>query len=116
ILITAREWSQDYEWYVHYPIALKAGISESIADAIADGRRPTGMSAEEEIVYDLTTEILINKRISDATFQRAERRFGKNGAVDMVDVAANCTFLAVHLSMARYQFPGEGARLSRFPD
>jgi len=26
ILITARDWTQDYEWYVHYPIALKVGI------------------------------------------------------------------------------------------
>jgi 4-carboxymuconolactone decarboxylase len=116
ILITAREWSQDYEWYVHYPIALKAGISESIAAAIADGRRPTGMSADEEIVYDLTTEILKNKRISDATFQRAERRFGKKGVVDMVGIAGYYTFLAMQLNMARYQFSGEGARLSRFPD
>ena len=116
ILITAREWSQDYEWYVHYPIALKAGISESIADAIADGRRPTGMSADEEIVYDLTAEILKNKRISDATFQRAERRFGKKGVVDMVGIAGYYTFLAMQLNMARYQFSGEGARLSPFPD
>ena len=116
ILITAREWSQDYEWYVHHPIALKAGISESIADAIADGRRPTGMSTDEEIVYDLTTEILKSKRISDATFQRAERRFGKKGVVDMVGIAGYYTFLAMQLNMARYQFSGEGARLSRFPD
>ena len=54
ILVTAREWSQDYEWNVHYPIALKAGIAKDIADAIADGRRPLGMSADEEIVYDFT--------------------------------------------------------------
>src|SRR5207342_3365893 len=39
VLVTAREWSQDYEWYVHYPIALKAGVAKDIADAIADGRR-----------------------------------------------------------------------------
>jgi 4-carboxymuconolactone decarboxylase len=50
ILVTAREWSQDYEWFVHQPIALKAGISKDIADAIADGRRPTAMSADEETV------------------------------------------------------------------
>ena len=116
ILITAREWSQGYEWYVHYPIALKAGISKGIADAIADGRRPTGMNADEEVVYDLTTEILKNKRISEATFQRAEQRFGKKGVVDMVGIAGYYTFLAMQLNMARYQFLGEGARLSRFPD
>src|ERR1044072_108657 len=45
ILITAREWSQDYEWFVHQPIALKAGISKDIADAISDRRRPAGMNA-----------------------------------------------------------------------
>src|SRR5262249_643602 len=115
ILITAREWSQDYEWYVHYPIALKAGIAKDIADAIADGRRPTEMNADEEIVYDLTTEILKNKRISDATFQRAEQRFGKKGVVDMVGIAGYYTFLAMQLNMARYQFSGEGlaSRVSR---
>src|SRR6476660_1092262 len=57
ILVTAREWSQDYEWYVHQPIALKAGISKDIADAIADGRRPVAMSADEEIVYDFKVEL-----------------------------------------------------------
>src|ERR1700728_5183195 len=43
ILITAREWTQDYEWSLHYPIALKAGIRKEVADDIALGRRPTGM-------------------------------------------------------------------------
>src|SRR5215469_4782962 len=56
ILVTAREWS------LHYPIALKAGVSKGTADAIGDGRRPTGMSVDEEIVYDFTTELLQNKR------------------------------------------------------
>ena len=83
ILVTAREWSQDFEWFVHYLIALKVGIAKDIADAIGDGRRPTGMSADEEIVYDFTIELKKNKRVSDATFNRAEQRFGKKGVVDM---------------------------------
>src|SRR5262245_16792675 len=116
ILVTAREWSQDYEWYVHYPIALKAGIAKDVADAIADGRRPTGMSADEEIVYDFTTELQKNKRVSDPTFNRAEQRFGKKGVVDMTGISGYYTFLAMQLNMVRYQFSGEGARLSRFPD
>ncbi len=115
ILITAREWSQDFEWSFHHPIALKAGISKSIADAIADGRRPTGMSADEEIVYDFTTEVLKNKSVSDATFHRAEQRFGKKGAVDITAIAGYYTFLAMQLNMARYQ-PEDGPRLSRFPN
>jgi 4-carboxymuconolactone decarboxylase len=116
ILITAREWSQDYEWYVHQPIALKAGVSKDIADAISDGRRPPGMSADEEIVYDFAIELLKNKRVSDATFNRADQRFGKKGVVDMAGIVGYYTFLAMQLNMARYQFSGEGPRLSRFPN
>src|SRR6476620_2294568 len=57
ILITAREWSQQYEWHAHHPLALKAGLRSEIADAIADGRRPAGMAEDEEAAYDLATEI-----------------------------------------------------------
>jgi 4-carboxymuconolactone decarboxylase len=116
VLVTAREWSQDYEWYVHYPIALKAGIAKDIADAIADGRRPAGMSTDEEIVYDFTTELQKNKRVSDPTFNRAEQRFGKKGVVDMTGISGYYTFLAMQLNMARYEFSGAGPRLSRFPN
>lgn len=116
ILITAREWSQDFEWFVHYPIALKVGIAKDIADAIGDGRRPTGMSADEEIVYEFTVELQRNKRVSDATFNRAEQRFGKKGVVDMTGISGYYTFLAMQLNMARYEFSGAGPRLSRFPN
>ena len=115
ILITAREWTQDYEWYVHYPIALKAGIKPEIADAIADGRRPTGMSNDEEIVYDFTTELNKNKRVSDRTFERAEKRFGKKALVDLTGISAYYTLLAMHLNAAGYGIPKEGKKLTRFP-
>jgi 4-carboxymuconolactone decarboxylase len=115
ILITAREWTQDYEWYVHYPIALKAGIKPEIADAIADGRRPTGMSEDEEIVYDFTTELNKNKRVSDRTFERAERRFGKKAVVDLTGISAYYTLLAMHLNAAGYGIPKDGKKLTRFP-
>jgi 4-carboxymuconolactone decarboxylase len=116
ILVTAREWSQDYEWHVHYPIALKAGIAKDIADAIADGRRPIGMNADEEIVYDFATELQKNRRVSDPTFNRAEQRFGRKGVVDMTGISGYYTFLAMQLNMARYEFSGAGPRLSRFPN
>jgi 4-carboxymuconolactone decarboxylase len=64
IIITAREWTQNYEWNSHQPAALKAGLRPEIADAIADGRRPTGMAEDEEIAYDMATEILRLKRAS----------------------------------------------------
>ncbi len=115
ILVTAREWSQDYEWTVHYPIALKAGIKADIADAVGDGRRPSGMSDDEEIVYEFTTELLRTKRVSDRTFARADKRFGKQGVVDLTGIAGYYTLLAMELNVAQYAGPKDGLRLARFP-
>jgi 4-carboxymuconolactone decarboxylase len=115
ILMTAREWTQDYEWYVHYPIALKAGIKPEIADAIADGRRPQGLSDDEEIAYQFTSELLRNKRVSDPTFARAESRFGRQGVVDMTGITGYYTLLAMELNVAQYEIPKDGKRLVRFP-
>src|SRR3954449_7252224 len=77
ILVTAREWTQDYEWYVHAPIAATAGIKPAIIDAIREGRRPDAMSDDEALVYDFSVELHRNQRVSDATWARAEQRFGK---------------------------------------
>jgi 4-carboxymuconolactone decarboxylase len=115
ILVTAREWTQDYEWYVHQPIALKAGIKPGIVEAIAEGRRPEGMSDDEEIVYEFSTELHRTKRVSDRTFARAEKRFGKQGVVDLTGVNAYYTLLAMQLNMAEYELPKDGKRLERFP-
>jgi 4-carboxymuconolactone decarboxylase len=115
ILITAREWTQDYEWYVHYPIAMKAGIRQEVADAIADGRRPAAMSPDEVIVYDYASELLKNKQISDATFERAKSRFGSQGIVDMTGIVGYYTFLSMQLNAAQYPIPKDGKKLPRMP-
>src|SRR5262245_14490733 len=65
IIITARQWSQNYEWQAHRPLAEKAGLRSEIAQAIADGHRPIGMSADEEIVYDFSMELHANKSVSE---------------------------------------------------
>jgi 4-carboxymuconolactone decarboxylase len=116
ILVTAREWTQDYEWYVHQPIALKVGIEPEVVGAIADGRRPTGMSDDEEIVYDFSTELHRNKRVSDRTFERAEKRFGKKGVVDLTGINAYYTLLAMQLNAAQYALPKDGKKLVRLPE
>jgi 4-carboxymuconolactone decarboxylase len=101
---------------VHYPIALKAGIKPEIADAIADGRRPTGMSEDEEIVYDFSTELHKNKRVSDRTYERAQKRFGNKGIVDMTGINAYYTLLAMQMNVAQYQVAKDVKKLVRMPE
>jgi 4-carboxymuconolactone decarboxylase len=116
ILITARAWTQGYEWSAHQPIALKAGISKDTVDAIAEGRRPTTMTPDEEIAYDFTMELLNNKSVSNATFAKVEKRFGKKGVVDIAGISGYYTLLAMQLNMARRPVPADAPPLSRFPN
>ena len=113
ILLTAREWTQDFEWSVHYPIALKAGIRQDVADAIAEGRRPATLSADEEIVYDYASELLKNKQVSNSTFERAKTRFGAQGVVDMTGILGYYTFLAMQLNAAQYPPAKDAKKLPR---
>jgi 4-carboxymuconolactone decarboxylase len=116
ILMTARRWTQDYEWYVHAPIAQKAGIAPEIIAAIRDGRRPAQMSEDETTVYEFTSELQDTKRVSDATFARAEARFGRTGVVDLAAISGYYTFLAMELNAARYAIPADGQPLPRMPE
>ncbi len=115
ILITSRAWSQDYEWTYHRPIAIKAGIKPETIDAIAEGRQPQGLTDDEQMVYQFSTELHQNKSVSDATFARVEKRWGKKGVVDLTGINAYYTLLAMQLNVAKY--PGEKGEmgLNRLP-
>jgi 4-carboxymuconolactone decarboxylase len=117
ILITAREWTQQYEWLAHYDIAIKAGLRPEIAAAIADARRPTGMAEDEEAAYDMSIEIQRSKRVSDATWNKALAKFGEQGVIDLLGINGYYTFLAMTLNAARTALPaGVAEPLKRFPD
>ena len=95
---------------------MKAGLNPATADAIAEGRRPAGMKDDEEIVYELLTETLHNKSVSDATYARAVAKFGEAGVVDLVGVAGYYLMLAMILNMARTALPsGKSPQLAQFP-
>ena len=116
ILITARQWTQQYEWAVHYPIAIKAGLSTDIAKAVLEGRRPQSMPDHEEIIYEFCTELHRNQSVSDATYARALAKFGEQGVIDLVGVNGYYTFLAMVLNTARTPLPkGSTPELPGFP-
>src|SRR5580658_9300900 len=84
ILITARFWTSQYEWYAHQRDGLKYGLEPALIDSLATGKRPTPMSADEEIVYNFCNELLNKTQVSDATFKATVDKFGERGAVDLI--------------------------------
>ena len=103
--ITARHWTQQFEWWAHARQALEAGLKPAIAEAIAEGRRPTGMAEDEEIVYDFLTELLVNKSVCDATYERALKKFGEQGIIDLIGISGYYALLAMVMNVARTAVP-----------
>jgi 4-carboxymuconolactone decarboxylase len=116
ILITAREWAQQYEWNAHYPLAIKGGLDPEIAKAVAEGRRPDKMADDEAALYDFCIELHRNRSVSDVTYARAVAKFGEQGIVDAIGLSGWYTLVAMILNTARTPLP-EGAEpgLAPFP-
>ena len=72
ILLEARLWDAQYEWWAHEPLARKAGLSDAIIDDIRAGKRPDAMQPDEAIVYDVVTELLNKRQLSDDTFAQGQ--------------------------------------------
>jgi 4-carboxymuconolactone decarboxylase len=116
ILITARQWTQQVEWAIHESIAIKSGIKADVVRAIAEGCYPAGMSEDEQIVYTFCTELHVNKSVADATYERAVKRFGEQGVIDMLGINGYYTFLAMIMNGTRTAVPdGKPASLKAFP-
>jgi len=109
ILIEARLWDAQYEWWAHHPIALKAGLSPAIAEDIRNGRRPAGMQDDEAVVYDVVTELLRDRDLTDATFARARAVLGEQPTVDLVAVAGFYMMVSAVLVAGRVM-PPDGTR------
>jgi 4-carboxymuconolactone decarboxylase len=99
ILITARHWNAQYEWFAHYPHALKGGLKPGVAADLAQGKRPANMQDDETIVYDFCKELHENKSVSDATYAVALKKFGERGVVDLIGVSGYYTLVSMVLNV-----------------
>jgi 4-carboxymuconolactone decarboxylase len=105
ILVTARHWTSQFEWYAHRRGAENAGLNPAIADAIAEGRRPTGMKPDEEAVYNFASELLETKQVTDATFNAARTTLTERGLVDVIGIMGWYGTVSMFLNVDRYPMP-----------
>jgi 4-carboxymuconolactone decarboxylase len=111
ILITARFWSADYEWYAHSKVAAELGMNSTIPEAIERGQRPADMSPDASLIYDFCTELLSKKDICDATYQAAVARFGETVVLDILCTAGYFGFVSLILNAKRHPIPDTATRL-----
>jgi 4-carboxymuconolactone decarboxylase len=112
IIMTGRFWMAQYEWTAHKAAALKNGVDPAIVDAIANGKRPTGMAPEMEVAYNFIDELLTTHQVTDATFKAAKDRYGEKGVVDMMGLSGWYCLVSMVLNVDRYPLgPGVQSEL-----
>ena len=105
ILINARFWESKYEWNAHKPLAIKGGLAESIADDVAQKRRPANMKPDEELVYDFCTTLHRRHFVGDALFMRAVATLGEQGVIDLIGLSGYYTLVSMVLNVAGIPLP-----------
>lgn len=105
IILTGRYMTSQYEFFAHRPLAIQAGLSEAIANSVAEGKRPSKMDSDEEAVYNFVEELLTTKQVSDATYQAAVTKFGEQGVVDMIALTGYYQIVSSMLNVDRYPLP-----------
>jgi len=107
ILIQGRLWTSQVEWYAHYPLALKAGLPQQVADDLKQNIRPRHMKEDEAVVYDVCMEFSKNHQISDALFHQAKAILGEQQLVDLVAVTGTYVTVAMLLSLGEESSPAD---------
>jgi 4-carboxymuconolactone decarboxylase len=106
ILITARHWGAQYEWFAHHRLALKAGLNPAIAEDLAQGKRPAGMHDDEAAIYNFSQELHATHEVSDATYKAVVDRFGEQGVMDLIAVNGYYVLVSMVLNVDRTPMPG----------
>jgi 4-carboxymuconolactone decarboxylase len=112
ILVTARFWTSQYEWYAHKKEALKAGVDPAIIAAIATRQPPAFDDPRMKAVYDYARELHERRTVSQPVHDAAEAAVGATGVVELVGLLGYYTLVAMTLNAFEIGVPdGEQAEL-----
>ena len=112
VLVTARRWTAQFEWYAHSRFALEAGLSSEIIAAIAEDRRPEGLSPVQAAIYDFCVELHDKGQVSDGNFQRASDHLSLRSVMDLIALCGYYTLIAMILNVAQVPVPEGGPQLN----
>ncbi len=111
VLVIARYWNAQYEWFVHEPAAMKAGLDPGIAAAIREGREPAFQREDERIVVALTSELMRTRTVSEETYGLVLGAFGLDLFIEMITVAGFYTTAAMMINTFDAPVPGNARPL-----
>jgi 4-carboxymuconolactone decarboxylase len=100
VLITARRWTCQHEWFVHEKLARKAGLDAQVIDSVSRNEKPANLSPEQAAVYAFCSDLHASGRASDSAFESVRARFGLEGALELITLSGYYTLMAMVLNTA----------------
>ena len=97
VITVCRAWSVQYAWSSHAPAAEAAGVPPEVVAAIRDNRKPELKRDDERVAYDVATELMQTKELSQATYDRAITQFGIEGTVDLISTVGYYAMVGIFL-------------------
>ena len=112
ILLTARRWTAQFEWYAHRQLGEQAGMAPATFEALASGRRPPSLTADEAAIYDFASALLRDGEVSDKDFAAVRDRFGERGVVDLICTVGYYSTVSMILNVHRHELPAGAVPLA----
>lgn len=117
ICVASRHVGNQFEWVMHAPLAIAAGVSADAIESLRLGARPTGLSGELEAVLDFTRELLHTHGASEPTYASALAQFGEPGVVELTTLVGYFVMVSWVMNVAHTpaQDAGKAAPLPALP-
>jgi len=109
MLVVSREWTKQFEWDMHVPLALRNGVKREVIDALSVGRFPKGVAADEEIAYAVCAELSRTKSISELSYRDAIDTFGEVGLIDIVMIYGYFVTVCAIMNVAHTPPPADSS-------
>jgi 4-carboxymuconolactone decarboxylase len=117
ILLTARQWSAEFEWAAHRQHAVEAGLAEDVIEAIRKGEVPTFSQADEQAVYDIATTLYREGRLPRALYARGLAVLGQDQLIDLIGVLGYYALISITINAFDVRPPaGTQAAFSDSPE
>lgn len=116
ILVVARHWTAQYEWYAHSRMAADAGLPAPIIAAIREGKTPPFAAEDEAVVYAFAKEAMEKRSVGEANYNAAVALLGEQAVVELVGVLGYYCLVSLTLNIFDVGLPpGEKPPLLPLP-
>jgi 4-carboxymuconolactone decarboxylase len=111
ILMVARHWNAQYEWFVHEKDALAAGVSRAVIEAVRHRGVPDFAQADEKLVHDIVCELHATRTIGQPSYDRAVAALGLDMFIELMTTIGFYTTAAMMINAFDAPVPGNARPL-----